>query len=297
MSGTNKGNDSDCQGVAEPVRLLVIVGDPRERSAVLGTLRASWPDAEAAGVATRQDALARLSTGEFDVCLIDLDLPDGGAWQIGNWLHERGRDERVVFLGSESMLRDGSLQAGFEAAELVAKSARPGLLLETSVRRALEYRRRALESRELERRVARAEELASLNTLLAGIAHNLNNPLTTIRTFLELLPERYESDPEFRGDYYQLVLAELQRIRDLIRSVAQTIAIPASEEGRRWSLPELLSELEVYVHGGASEKGVSVQVRTEGDFEPVPAEREAIKQALVILLDNAVAFSPERGCV
>ena len=36
---------------------------------------------------------------------------------------------------------------------------------------------------------------------MASIAHNLNNPLTTVRTFLELLPTRYETDVEFRTDY------------------------------------------------------------------------------------------------
>ena len=72
-----------------------------------------------------------------------------------------------------------------------------------------------------EGRLRRAEHLASLNTLLGGIAHNLGNPLTTIRTFVELLPERWESDAEFREGFYSLVVAELDRVQQLVTSMAR----------------------------------------------------------------------------
>ena len=74
---------------------------------------------------------------------------------------------------------------------------------------------------ELERRLERAETAAALHKLAAGIAHNRNNPLTTVRTFLELLPSRWESDEEFRDDYYRLVLGETERmVREMQAAVA-----------------------------------------------------------------------------
>jgi signal transduction histidine kinase len=153
------------------------------------------------------------------------------------------------------------------------------------------------EIRDLERRLQRAEHLGSLNTLLAGIAHNLGNPLTTIRTFLELLPERWDSDPEFREGYYDLALNELQRVRDLVASITRAAVAPAVGAGDAWPVVELLRELEVHTVSAGSVKGLRLSARVPTDLPDLLVPREVIKQILTVLLDNAVAFSPEGGVV
>ena len=71
------------------------------------------------------------------------------------------------------------------------------------------------EIRVLEHQLNRAEELAMVGTLAAGMAHEIKNPLVAINTFLELLPEKYD-DPEFRGEFSQAALEEVKKINDLI---------------------------------------------------------------------------------
>lgn len=143
-----------------------------------------------------------------------------------------------------------------------------------------------------EDRLRRAEHLASLNTLLGGIAHNLGNPLTTIRTFVELLPERWESDAEFREGFYSLVVAELDRVQQLVTSMARWSVAPEAGDGP-WAVAELVEELEAYAAGVASRK----DLRFRSDHGTLPgrimAPQEVFRQALTVLLDNAVAFSPE----
>jgi signal transduction histidine kinase len=80
----------------------------------------------------------------------------------------------------------------------------------------------AIKNAELYQRVAlleeqrrRTERVAESGALTAGIAHEIKNPLVAIRTFAELLPERYE-DEEFRSQFGRVMMTEIARIDKLI---------------------------------------------------------------------------------
>ncbi|NQT91215.1 MAG: PAS domain-containing protein, partial [Lentisphaerae bacterium] len=67
----------------------------------------------------------------------------------------------------------------------------------------------------LEAQVRRTDRLGSLGTLSAGMAHEIKNPLVSIKTFTQLLPERYD-DPEFRETFFSLIGDEVMRIDNLV---------------------------------------------------------------------------------
>jgi signal transduction histidine kinase len=69
--------------------------------------------------------------------------------------------------------------------------------------------------KELEREKWRAERLASIGALASGIAHEIKNPLVAIKTFAELLPERF-TDEDFHGDFSKVVVREIDRIDSLV---------------------------------------------------------------------------------
>src|SRR5206468_653907 len=78
--------------------------------------------------------------------------------------------------------------------------------------------------KDLEREKRRAERLASFGALASGVAHEIKNPLVAIRTFAELLPERF-TDTDFREDFSKVVIKEIARIDDLVgrlRGIAAT---------------------------------------------------------------------------
>ncbi len=170
-------------------------------------------------------------------------------------------------------------------------------LLPYGARRAIERARSRQRNAELETRLAQAEHVASLNALMAGIAHNLNNPLTSVQAFLDLLPERWDSDSEFRGEFFSLVRGEMLRIRSLIASMMQAVAVPAGGAQEPWALAELKGELESRVRAGEGGRSLCLDFRIDDGLPRLVAAREAVRQALIILLDNAVAFSPAGGAV
>src|SRR3990172_1450212 len=77
---------------------------------------------------------------------------------------------------------------------------------------------REKELKESQNTLRRADRLSSLGLLTAGLAHEIRNPLVAIRTFTQLLPERY-NDAEFREGYQGLALKEVDRICGLINDL------------------------------------------------------------------------------
>lgn len=287
MSGASSG----------PVAVLLVEDNPRHAGLIRDELEIELPSAVvsvATSVAAAREALAQHP--RFDAVLLDFRLPDGDGLEVLRHMRAEGRTEPVVFVTTSTSTEIAVEAMKIGAEDYIVKEEGYVSVLPFVVREVIERARLRAERGELERRLARAERLASLNTLMAGIAHNLNNPLTTVRTFLELLPSRYDSDAEFRSSYYKLVLGELERIRVLIGSMMQAVAVPEETEGP-WEAAELLRELESYAASGLREKGLRLDARCGDDLPELFAGRESIKQALIILLDNAIAFSPEGGRV
>ena len=69
--------------------------------------------------------------------------------------------------------------------------------------------------RKLEEQVRRSDRLASIGTLAAGMAHEIKNPLVCLKTFIQLLPSRYD-DPDFRNNFTPLLGNEVERINTIV---------------------------------------------------------------------------------
>lgn len=280
-----------------PIRILVVEDNPRHAELIRDELELEVPTSEVTVVEGVEAARSAVSGRSYDLVILDFRLQDGDGLEILREFREAGREEPIVFVTTTAAASVAVQAMKLGAADYVVKEEGYVSILPFVVRDVLERVRLRRERVELERRLERAEHLASLHKLTAGIAHNLNNPLTTVRTFLELLPARYASDEEFRTSYYELVLQEVRRIRDLIGGMMRAVTIAEVEESDPWRVADLVREVENYVRPSLCEKEIRLECNAEDDVPALTRGREAIKQAMIILLDNAVAFSPPGGTV
>src|SRR5204863_8761924 len=102
----------------------------------------------------------------------------------------------------------------------------------------------------------RADRLSSLGLLTAGLAHEIRNPLVAIRTFTQLLPERYD-DAEFREGFQGLALKEVDRICGLITDLL-SFARPSRPNVAEENLNDVVESIARILDTEAKEKEVDI---------------------------------------
>ncbi len=141
--------------------------------------------------------------------------------------------------------------------------------------------------------VMRSERLASLGTMLAGIAHELNNPLSNVSTSAELLAEENERlGPDGRRELIRQILSETERATEIIRTVLAYGREPHPER-RPTSLLETLFESVTLIRNQLP-ADVAVRFDVPTDVE-VTASRTQLQQAFVNLLRNAIDAMRDAG--
>jgi signal transduction histidine kinase len=143
--------------------------------------------------------------------------------------------------------------------------------------------------------LARADRLTVLGTLAAGIAHEVRNPLVSVRTFIELLPERLH-DEEFRTEFRQLSLAEIERICSLLNDLL-AFARPPSTRLEPTDAGALALQTVRLLEPEARKRTVSLHVTRTVDLPAVLADESRLKQVLMNLILNGIEACPEQGDV
>jgi signal transduction histidine kinase len=138
----------------------------------------------------------------------------------------------------------------------------------------------------LESEKRRAERLAAFGTLVSGIAHEIKNPLVAIKTFAELLPERFQ-ETDFREDFAKVVITEIDRIDDLVARL-RGLAIPSPHPGGAIDLRDPIVDTLALLRAQLEQSRVAV-VREFQDEEPyVVADIPQLKQLFLNLFINAL---------
>ena len=144
--------------------------------------------------------------------------------------------------------------------------------------------------------IRRVDRLGTLGTLAAGLAHEINNPLVSLRTFLTLAPEKRGADDAdgFWDEYHELACGELERIRGLVETMSrlgrggQTPALSKEPV----ELGEIVGQVARLLHRETERAGVTIDVDLGDDFCEVPAVRDQIHQVVLNLCLNAIDASP-----
>jgi two-component system, NtrC family, sensor histidine kinase HydH len=149
------------------------------------------------------------------------------------------------------------------------------------------------EIRDLQEKVRRGERLASLGRLAAGVAHEIRNPLSSIRGFAQYFRNRFK-DREEELEYASIMVKEVDRLN---RVITELLDFARPKEPHRE--PHSLENVFDYSLRLLQPELAKKQVEVERDFEPhlplVRVDRDQISQAILNLLLNSLESINEGG--
>jgi len=142
-------------------------------------------------------------------------------------------------------------------------------------------------------RMQRADRLASLGTLTAGLAHEIRNPLVAVKTFLQLLPEKFD-DEEFRNYFLTVASGEVDRISSLITELLD-FARPSEPQLREENINEIIEKMITLVTTETKKKNLRITKQLAENLPFIQVDKDQIKQVFLNILLNAVQATPENG--
>jgi signal transduction histidine kinase len=138
----------------------------------------------------------------------------------------------------------------------------------------------------LESEMWRADKLASLGTLAAGMAHEIKNPLVSIKTFAQLLPTRYE-DKDFRDTFSSITVDEVERINLIVEKLLE-FARPTAPVFEVIDVIEIAEEVLLLLSPEATKHGITVTKNFEVSSAPITGDKAQLKQSLLNLCLNGL---------
>jgi PAS domain S-box-containing protein len=139
----------------------------------------------------------------------------------------------------------------------------------------------------------RQEKLASIGRLSAGVAHEINNPLTTILTTAMLIQEDLDPEDENYGEL-ETITKETLRCRKIVSSLLD-FARQSEPSKKENDINEIISEIIVLTKKQAAFKDVDLVHELAADIPTVPVDRGQIQQAIINLVINAIEATDSGG--
>ncbi|MFH0925615.1 MAG: ATP-binding protein [bacterium] len=159
------------------------------------------------------------------------------------------------------------------------------------VKQAIQYYHIQQELERMQEELIRSERLKAVGILAAGMAHEIKNPLTGIKTFIEYLPSKH-NDKEFINKFTRIVNPEIEKINTLVRQLLD-FAKPKPIELKECDLPKLLDETLDLLFDIIMENKIEV-IRNYTTSPIIKADSMQIKQVFCNLIMNAVDAMKER---
>ena len=240
-------------------------------------------------------AEARNESG-FDVALVDLMLPDGDGTKLAGELKAATPDAEIILLTGHASTESAAAAVRAGAfAYLVKPAAIPDLVL--AVEQAMRQVRLGEEKRDLGRRAQRAEKLAAVGTLAAGLSHEIRNPLNAAALQLTVLERRLRKLPDIPENIWEplsLVQSEILRLNQFLEEFLQ-FARPRDLTLAPLELDAIVNAIVTLLEPQAA----AAQVRLEKSGSPAPAMADGtrLQQALFNLVLNAIQATPPGGTV
>src|SRR5258708_3456018 len=264
------------------LRVLIVEDNPADAELVVLELAKGGYAPTSLRVQTAADMTAALAAAEWDLILCDYMMPRFTGLEALELLKATGKDIPFILMsgsaGEEIAIR--AMKAGAQDYFVKGKLA---LLVPAIQRELREAELRSAARTQLEH-IHRNEKLAALGTLLAGVAHELNNPLTVIMHQAALLQRGLKDDPrQARADMI------FQAVKRCSRIVKNFLALSRHEPPRR--LPVSINDavravLELISYSLRADR-IAVTLDLLEPMPSVSADPQELQQVIINLLSNA----------
>ena len=285
--------------------VLVVIADPEVLEIAADFLR--YKDFTVARAASGLEALQQAVKNTFEVILLDISISEMGGIDALKELKMKYPTTEVIMVTHRDKVPS--------AITCIEKGAYGYLVkpldfnqLHLEVNRALERRRMALALDEYHKNLElKVEELQNLNEqknrFLGMAAHDLRNPLATIRGLSELLLEEDSSEEGLNEEEAKEFLQIINTTsHDMLHLVNDLLDVSQIESGKfdlrldQADLSELVEKRAAMLKIMAAKKKISLDMHT-GRVLVCLMDKERITQVFDNLVSNAIKFSPEKTTV
>jgi len=141
------------------------------------------------------------------------------------------------------------------------------------------------ENERLRQELARTEKLKAVATLAAGMAHEIKNPLASIKTFAEYLPQKYD-DPAYREKFARIMSQEVDKMNLLVQRLLE-FARPTQPRLQSVRVSGVVKETLDFLQGTLLQRQIQVETNFS-ETDEVLADPAQLKQVFLNLLLNSV---------
>jgi two-component system NtrC family sensor kinase len=152
---------------------------------------------------------------------------------------------------------------------------------------------RTEELRKAENQLFQSEKLASLGKLAAGVAHEINSPLTGVLTYSSLLfKEKKDGDPE--KEDLEVIVNETNRCKKIVKGLLD-FARQTEPDKAISDINEVIEKSIDLISHQASIQNINIQKKTSPDLPQIMIDKGQIQQVFINILLNAIEAMPQGG--
>jgi len=154
------------------------------------------------------------------------------------------------------------------------------------------------EKRNREVRLRRAESLASLTTLAAGVAHEIKNPLGSIGIHIQLIQKAIKQAGSIRPNtilqYLDVVNEELDRLNGIVVDFLFAVR-PMDIKLLKGSLNKVVQDIVQFLKYELEQSNITIRLELEKDDDSILMDERFLKQAILNIIKNSIHAMPEGG--
>ncbi|MCL2265360.1 MAG: ATP-binding protein [Treponema sp.] len=218
-------------------------------------------------------------------------------------LHIAVKDERLVeafkdIIVNREKVIDSEIDIEHQGRNRLLSVSVVPLVQDKKITGTLIYIEDITEKRHGEARLRRAENLASLTTLAAGVAHEIKNPLGSISIHLQLLQKllvkKQKTSDKKIDKYFEVLKEEVERLNSIVVDFLFAVR-PMDLELREGDLNKLIAQIMEFVRFEMEQSKILCFLELDEKLPKFPMDERFMKQALLNLVKNAQAAMPKGG--